>query len=177
MEPTRQADELYDAFVKVQKELWDRWMEIARQFEIATAPETAWWSYQFKVLDKPTQDDPETSNSSQAWLELWKDSLNHGNGVLAAMMEWNRRIIEHRDAANRQFLAAWKEAVRKVNKEKWDKSTQQSFQALQKAVEQAITMSPEPATPMAEQIRTSAIGHKHAEQPGRKLPAVKIYPH
>lgn len=177
MEPTRQSDELYDAYVKVQKELWDRWMEIARQFEIATAPETAWWSYQFKVLDEPVQNDQEMGNTSQAWLQLWKDSLNHGNGVLAAMMEWNRRIIEHRAEANRQFLAAWKEAIRKLNKEKWDKSTQQSFQALQKAVEQAITMASEPSTQTAEPVQTPAIPHKHSEHAGRKVPAVKIYPH
>lgn len=177
MDSDRPTDELFDAYVKVQKELWNRWMEIARRFEIATAPETAWWSYQFRVLDESAQNDQDADQSNQAWLQLWKDSLNHGNGVLAAMVEWNRRIIEHRDEANKQFLAAWKEAVRKVNKEKWDKSTRQSFQALQKAVEQAITTPSEPSAQTARQIQRPATQHKHPEHPGKKLPAVQIYPH
>jgi len=141
MDRNIQANELHEAYVKAQKLLWDRWMEIAQQFEIASAPESAWWSLEFRVLDEQAQEVKPISNVDKAWLQLWCDGLDQRQGVIAAMIEWNRRIIEHQVKANQAFLTAWSETVRSFGEDSWDKPTEEAFEALQDAITRALEMS------------------------------------
>jgi hypothetical protein len=137
------TDELIQAYADAQQRLWKRWMDIASRFEMLSSPENAWWSSSFKLLDAQVQEAQaavqDADNIHQAWLNLWKDSLRNDQGIIAGMIEWNRRLLEQQAEANRRFLNAWAEITRDFQGEQWDAQTRGVFEELETVLQQALT--------------------------------------
>jgi len=136
------TDELIQAYADAQQRLWKRWMDIASRFEMLSSPENAWWSSSFKFLDTQVQEAraavQDADNIHQAWLDLWKDSLKKDQGIVAGMIEWNRRLLEQQAEANRRFLHAWAEVTRDFQGDQWDSQTQQVFEELETVLHQSL---------------------------------------
>ncbi|KAB7627251.1 hypothetical protein [Alkalilimnicola sp. S0819] len=139
----KQTDEMLATWTRMQRQLWDNWLQAVKQFGTEGDQRTAWRESYARNLQAWEQSVREALDAQMQWSHSWAEKMSgkEPNEAASGWVDQTQQMMKGWTDAQHRLWSAWFESVKDLDPqaaaERWDTEGRQVLQAWQEAAQRA----------------------------------------